>query len=360
EEVNSMITRKEIAQRAGVSVSVVSRALNNSGYVREDKREEILRVAEELGYRPNPVAMSLQKRRTKQILFYCKDLNNAFNIEMYQGMLEEAEKYGYMVVMHGKLNFNIVRDMMIDGLILPNQPITAIYLDEIGNNYHLPVVTASYGDDIYLSKAVPLIECDLLQGAKDALQYLWDKGHRKIAMVTPYDLITHNSRTIAWKEFMKPVLKDRMEDYFLGISRGGLHNDQRINQFTEEQSREFRYHQDSFYEKGMLAGDIFSERKMDATAVLCFNDEMAMGFAKRIKHFGYRIPEDISLMGFDGVVTGRYMEPVLTTMALHPAVMGAKCVQVMMSVLQGNKYKYVTHIPTKILEGESVKDLRVR
>jgi DNA-binding LacI/PurR family transcriptional regulator len=86
---------------------------------------------------------------------------------------------------------------------------------------------------------------------------------------------------------------------------------------------------------------------------------MALGFAKRIKHFGYRIPEDISLMGFDGVVTGRYMEPVLTTMALHPAIMGAKCVQVLVAVLQGNKYKYVTRIPTKILEGESVRDLHV-
>ena len=76
-----MVTRKDIAEQAGVSVSVVSRALNNSGYVESEKKARILQIAEELGYSPNPVAMSLASRRTKQILFYCKDLRNAFNIE---------------------------------------------------------------------------------------------------------------------------------------------------------------------------------------------------------------------------------------------------------------------------------------
>ncbi|MEY8355187.1 LacI family DNA-binding transcriptional regulator [Lachnospiraceae bacterium 54-53] len=352
-----MVTRKEIAQRAGVSVSVVSRALNNSGYVKSNKREDILRIAEELGYHPNPVAMSLQKRRTKQILFYCKDLNNEYNIEMYRGMLGEAEKHGYMVVMHGKLNFSVVRDMMIDGIILPDQHVTSIYLEETGNNYYLPVVSASHGDDIHFTKSVPMIECDLLRGTRAALQYLQNRGHRKVALVTPYNFVTHNSRTIAWKEFMKPVLKDRLEDYFLGISREGLCNDARILRFEEEKSRDWRFHQDSFYEKGMLAAEIFSERRLDATAVLCFNDEMALGFAKRIRHFGCRIPEDLSLMGIDGIAAGKYMEPVLTSLALQPAVIGAKCVGVLISILQGSRFKYVTQVSAKVLEGESVRNL---
>lgn len=355
-----MVTRKEIAQKVGVSVSVVSRALNNSGYVRADKRDNILRIAEELGYSPNPVAMSLQKRRTKQILFYCKDLNNIHNIEMYQGMMKEAAKSGYVVVVHGELKFNFVRDMMIDGIILPNQTVTAVYLEELGKNYHLPVVTAAYGDNIYLPKAVPMIECDLLKGTQMAIQYLWDKGHRKIAFVSPYDLDSINSRTVAWKEFMKPVLKDKLREYYLGISRSSLCDDERIYQFEEEQSGDWRYHQDSFYGKGILAAEIFYERQIDATAVLTFNDEMALGFGKRIRQLGIQIPEDISLMGIDGVSTGKYMEPALTSLALQPALTGEKCVQVLLSILKGEKFKYVTHIPTKILEGESVKCINKR
>ena len=90
-----MITRKDIAERAGVSISVVSRALNNSGYVDAEKKRKILQIAKELDYHPNPVAMSLTSQRTKQILFYCRELENAFNIEMYEGMLEAANKRDY-------------------------------------------------------------------------------------------------------------------------------------------------------------------------------------------------------------------------------------------------------------------------
>ena len=80
-------TRLDIARRAGTSVSVVSRALNNSGYVAKEKKERILKIAEELNYAPNPVAISLQKRRTRQILFYCRNVDNAFNMQLYKGML---------------------------------------------------------------------------------------------------------------------------------------------------------------------------------------------------------------------------------------------------------------------------------
>ena len=123
-----MVTRKDIAQKAGVSVSVVSRALNNSGYVDTEKKKKIVEVAEELGYHPNPVAMSLARQKTRQIMFYCRELENAFNIELYEGMIEAANKQNYVVVLHGKLDFESVKGMMIDGLILPSDFITDVYL----------------------------------------------------------------------------------------------------------------------------------------------------------------------------------------------------------------------------------------
>ena len=82
------VTRKDIAELCKVSISVVSRALNNSGYVEESKRKKIIATAERLGYVPQPVAMSLQERRTKQILYYCKDLSNGYYIDMYRGMCQ--------------------------------------------------------------------------------------------------------------------------------------------------------------------------------------------------------------------------------------------------------------------------------
>ncbi len=156
-----IVTRRDIAERTGVSVSFVSRALNNSGYVETSKKKKILQIAEELGYYPHPVAMSLQKRRTRQILFFCEDLTNSFNIELYRGMISAAQRRGYMVVMNGDMDFESIKDIMVDGIIMPNENATEHYLNTIGKNYHLPIVTNAYGNSVHFKKSVPLVEIDM-------------------------------------------------------------------------------------------------------------------------------------------------------------------------------------------------------
>lgn len=354
-----MVTRKDIAKQAEVSISVVSRALNNSGYVEAEKKKKILKIAEELNYHPNPVAMSLMKRRTKQIMFYCKDLENAFNIELYEGMLEEAKKHDYMVVIHGNLDFESVRNMMVDGLILTNEEVTSRYLEDVGSRYYLPVVTAAYGTPLSFKKAVPMIECDLFEGCNMILQYLWNRNHRKIAMISPYEFKAPNSRTHAWREFMKYELDGRLAEYYFGIDRKSLADDERIYQFPEEAQDSDRITtSENYFEKGMLAAEIFLEQKCDATAVIAFNDEMALGFCKKMRQLGYQIPEKVSVMGFDGIFARRYADQLLTSLSLNPRQQGAKCVEVLMNMINEKKYKHITRIPLKILEGETVRELR--
>lgn len=111
------VTRKTIAQLTGTSVSVVSRALNNSGYVEKSKKEAIIKAAKDNNYFPHPVAMSLQQQKTKQILFFCKDLYNAFNIELYYGMLREAGKHDYMVLINADISFEKIKQTMVDGVV---------------------------------------------------------------------------------------------------------------------------------------------------------------------------------------------------------------------------------------------------
>ena len=94
------ITRKDVAEKAGVSVSVVSRVLNNSGYVDKEKKKKIIKIAEQLGYIPNPIAMALQTRRTYQIIFFCNDLTGAYYNQMYHGMAKTAKERGYHLYIH--------------------------------------------------------------------------------------------------------------------------------------------------------------------------------------------------------------------------------------------------------------------
>ena len=354
-----MTTRKDIANRAGVSVSVVSRALNNSGYVDKDKKATIIKIAEELGYYPHPVAMSLQKRRTKQILFYCKDLQNSFNIEMYQGMMEAAKERGYMVVINGSLDFESIRETMIDGIIMPNENAAQWYLESSGKNYFLPVVTASYGNPVCFSKSAPRVEIDMYKATKIAIQYLRENGHERIALGMPYEYNSANARMYGYLEELKPVLKDKIKGYVLGIHKIDLGDDERLLRFREEEQTGNNFIvEESFYGKGEVAAQLFLERKLDATAILCFNDVFAFGVSNEFKRMGVRVPEDVSIMGFDGTFARRYTSPLMTTVDLSAKKQGAKCAELLLDMLEGKKVKRVVYLPVKIMPGESVKNIR--
>lgn len=352
-----MVTRKDIAEKAGVSVSVVSRALNNSGYVNEQKKQEILRIAKELGYYSNPVALSLANKRTKQILFYCRELENAFNIMLYEGMIEAARKHGYMVVIQGDVEFENIKNLMVDGIIMPNEFITEIYLNSFGRNYYLPVVSATYGNPVRFHKAVPIIESDTKDAMEMAVQYLKKRGHKKIALVMPYEFHTTENRIYAWKEQMNYEVKD-IEHYYLGICKKGLNNDSRVMDFPEEKYIGDISIAENFFSKGMLAAQIFKERKLDATAIACFNDEMALGVCKGLKQVGYKVPDDVSVIGIDGIFSRRYGELELTSVSLNPKKQGEKCVEVLIDILINKKTKCVTRIPHKIIEGETVRSMK--
>lgn len=351
-----MVTRKDIAERAGVSVSVVSRAINNSGYVEKEKKRKILQIAEQLGYRPNPVAVSLSSQRTKQILFYCRELENGFNIEMYEGMLEQAHKHGYMVVLRGQLDFDSIRNVMVDGLILPNEHVTKLYLAGGGRNYHLPAVSAAYGNAVQFKKSVPVIECDLWEGVHIAMKYLQERGHRRVAMIMPYGMDSE-SRSRAWRECIIGCPGICPETYYIGINKECLPGDGRLDRFEEERVCDNVLIPEAFFEKGRLAAEIFLERRLDATAALCFNDEMALGFYHGLTALGLRIPQDVSVMGIDGSFARRYAGKQLTTLNLHPGQIGMRCMETLLKMINGEKYSYVSRIKMDILEGETVRTL---
>lgn len=350
-----MVNRKDIANMAGVSVSVVSRALNNSGYVEKEKKKRIIEIAEKLGYHPHSVAISLQKRRTRQILFYCKDLQNPYNMDMYQGMVEAAKERGYMVVINGNIEFDKVKDTMIDGIIMPNEAMTIHYLNTIGKNYCLPLVTASYASQENLPKAVPLIEIDMYTATQDAIKYLREYGHEKIAFASTYNINTNISRINVYISELKPVLKDRIEEYYIGVDTKSLGKDKRLLYFKEELRKDNIAIEENFFGKGEVAAQIFLERQLDATAILCFNEAFAVGVYNQFRKIGIRIPEDISIMSFDGTYLRKYFSPTLTTVNLWPKKHGAKCVEVLLDVIEGKKVKRITHLPTSIIEGESVR-----
>lgn len=342
------VTRKDVADRAGVSVSVVSRALNNSGYVEQNKKDTILRIAKELDYVPNPVAMSLQQKRTRQIIFYCKDLNNSFYIGMYFGMLSEAKARNYVMMINGDMDFANIKGMITDGIILQSDVFAAEYISYYGKNYFLPVVCASFGDMQSLSVTVPTVEWDLYSSMEFAIHYLKKRGHRRIAYAGPYPYDSGDARTRCWKNAMETVFEDQLRKYYLSIE-GEPERDVAKTVSGLENIDEY------YLEKGKTVGREFLEKKPDVSAVICFNDEFAVGFISQLEFGGKKIPDDISIMSFDGTIRRKTMAPEITSVTPDPEDMGKKLANLLMDRIEGKKIHYYSRQNIHIAEGASVR-----
>ncbi|MGI6172515.1 MAG: LacI family DNA-binding transcriptional regulator [Christensenellales bacterium] len=351
------VTRKDIADMLGVSVSVVSRALNNSGYVKKETRRKILSLAEQLHYTPNPIAMTLQQRKTRQIMFVCKDLHNSFNIDLYYGMLNVAEERGYMILLNGKLDFALIRETLIDGIILPNDYAAYEYDQRCGKTYYLPAVSAGFGNRFPMSKAMPIVEWDLYKGMEAAIAYLRERGHTKIAYACSDSYRGSDPRTIAWHYLMRDELGDRLPLFHLGINSIDSNELPGKDMLGTVEEREFAQEEEDFFEHGLLAAKVFQERKLDATAIICFNDEMGFGVLQGLLRLGIHVPQDISLVSFDGCYRLPQTSPRLSSVTCEPMNMGAMLADQLIRIISGEEYRYVNRIPSYVLEGESVKHL---
>lgn len=351
------ITRKDIAREADVSLSVVSRALNNSGYVAKEKKKRILKIAEEFGYMPNPVAMALQQKKTYQLLFFCGDLTGVYYNQMYHGMARKAKEKGYHVLaIMDENNFELVKKTLTDGILFPTEGVAQVYAQTIGKNYYLPTVTACFDPSYIFAKPMPAVIVDNCKVINMAIDYLLEKGHRKIGMALPFNSGYANLRFRYWKERMALEFGEESIKYVLDV-QGDLKKSEKYGPEDFSCMSEGFEYQDLFF-LGERAAEIYRDSKDKATAIICFNDDMAFGMMESLKKMGIRVPEDISIMGIDGIFTRERYEPKLTTINIYPEHQGAICVDILIDILEGKKYKYLNYSPFEILEGETVKTLK--
>lgn len=355
------ITRKDIALEAGVSVSVVSRALNNSGYVDKEKKKKIIEIANREGYMPNPVAMALQQKKTRQLLFFCGDLTGVYYNQMFHGMARKAEEKGYHVLaIMNERDFEMVKTTLVDGILFPTETVAQAYSESIGKNYYLPTVTACFDPSAVYAKPMPAVIIDNRKVVNTAIDYLMKNGHHKIGMALPFNEGYANLRYKYWKERMTQEIGKEYKKYILDI-QGDL---QRTESPKNDSKQDFSCEAEGFiyldlFNLGRRAARLYKDSANKSTAILCFNDDMAFGMLEEFKKLGIKVPEDVSIMGIDGLFTRERYEPKLTTIAIYPERQGAECVDVLIDMLEGNKYKYMNYSPFDILEGETVKNRNV-
>ncbi len=115
--------------------------------------------------------------------------------------------------------------------------------------------------------------------------------------------------------------------------------------------------QENFLEEGKYTAKVYLEKNLDATAIICFNAEFALGMMNELLNRGVRVPEDLSMIGIDGISTRNHVRPVLSSVSMLPERHGVKCMEVLLDLIEGKKIKYVSYSPIKLISGETVKKI---
>ncbi|ACJ75148.1 transcriptional regulator, LacI family [Thermosipho africanus TCF52B] len=302
---------KEVAKKAGVSISTVSRVLNNSAPVSEELRKKVEAAVKELGYYPSNIAKSLRKGKTKTIGFILPDITNPFFADIVRGAEDFLRKKGYTLILcnsdqNGEQEIQLLETLIskhIDGLLFTGTGSFNLLLEEKIRK-GLKVV---FLDRIIQGINSSYVIVDNKKGMELLLDFLIKSGHKS------FIFINGNKETfsakIRYEVFVEKMEKAKLEykHYFTNFS----------------------------YEAGYnFAKKI---RKLPH-AIVCGNDLIAYGVIDAIEEKGYRVPDDVSVTGFDDILFSKHFKPPLTTIRQPKYKMGMKAAELLIKIIEENKF----------------------
>jgi LacI family transcriptional regulator len=307
------VTLEMVAKAAGVSPSTVSRILNGTALVSDDKRQAVDEAIRTLGFRPNPVARGLAGGRTLSIGVLTQTINSPFYGEALRGIEDRCESAGYIPIFvsghwheaEERKALDALMSRRVDGLIvlaglLPNEALLA-YAS------HVPMVVVGRelsGPRVYS------VCFENFSGGALATQHLIDSGHRRIAFITG-DRLHEDAR-------------DREAGYRSALERAGIAYDPALvidGDFTET--------------GGLLAVNRLLESGASFSAIFAANDQTALGAALGLYRRNIRVPDDVSLVGFDDLAVAQFAVPPLTTVRQPVYEMGERAATVVLDLLKG-------------------------
>ncbi len=330
-----MITIKEIAKLANVAPSTVSKALNNRPDVSEETRKKISEIAREHNFTPNAFGKGLKKKTTENIgVIFCREhqplSGNPFYSRVLEGIESEIGMNNYNLLLHLIPECNqdslpkMVRERQVDGLIL-----VGILREAFVNKIvaaHVPLVLV---DPKYSIMDCSQVFIDNEHGAFIATQYLVDAGHRKIGFISG--------------DLSRLSFKQRYDGYIRALRNNHISvKDTLIKTGGIEQGYE--------HVKCLLT------QSEIPTAIFAANDINAICGYKAAQEINFKIPENISFIGFDDIDLARISSPALTTIRVYKQELGAYAVRTLFRILKGEHPKPVlTIVPVELVERDSVR-----
>jgi DNA-binding LacI/PurR family transcriptional regulator len=326
------VTVKDVARKAGVSHSTVSRALHGSALIAPETIERIQQIANEMGYSPSAAARALKTNRSQVLGVALSSVDDPFFSEILQGIEGGIQGSGYSIFIaaaqrNPEQKQEIVQAMVehrVDGVIICSTSFSERQSGQLlQHGVPLVVINNQTAEDFRYS-----IYHDDVDGSRQVTRHLIELGHRKIA--------------------------------YLGNSLSGRTTLDRLAGFRQEmESAGLPVPADYVYEipgsepeKGEMAVEHLINLADRSTALVCFNDMIAIGVLKSLQKRGIRVPEDFSITGFDNIVFSNYTNPPLTTFDQPKRFIGQKAAELILNLLDKTTKTDVPEQTIQVLKGK--------
>jgi len=318
-----MTTIRDVARRAGVSVTTASYTLNGIGNIGEATRKRVLQAAEELNYHPNAFARHLKQRKTQTIGVFISRFGGSFYEEILEGIHDVilATDYELLVCPESRSTRRMLLHRQVDGAIVFDSMISTTSIEKLASR-RFPIVVL---DRPLQQEFIAPILLDNAQGVREAFAHLLEQGYRRLAYVAGaadnFDNIERTTTFLAEAQAHQIPVTVYQGDFSEASGRAAAH--------------------------AILSEDARPE------AVFCANDQMAIGFLRAASEAGVRIPTDLGLIGFDDIPLSRYLQPSLSTIGASRHEWGKTAVQQLLDLLEHEKPLQACRIPTHFVARQS-------
>lgn len=325
---------KDVAKEAGVSIATVSRVLNDIDVVNEETKKKVLEAIEKLGYRPNIVARSLKTQRTRTIGVVVPDISSQLYPEIVRGAEDVANIYKYNVMLCNsdfdlekeKEYLRVLKEKMVDGVIYMSSSLEEDTLNLI-NELDIKTILVETSDK---EGALPSVTIDNVKASYDATKYVIDKGRKNIAFIG-----IEKGEKNAW-----------------GMRYEGYENALKDNNIECKES--MCYFKNLKPKSGYEGIKEILHRGERVDGVVCASDEIAMGVMNALREEGLRVPEDVSVIGFNNIELSKNFYPRITTIAQPMYDMGSVAMRMLIKLLGNQELdKEYFELPYELIERES-------
>lgn len=311
-----MATISQVAKEAGVSVATVSRVLNGSNTVKEETARKVMETIRCLKYVPNQTARNFRRNETKTILVLLPNITNQYYANVFDGLNTEAQASGYNIFLSTTWGRSqkeelqkVIERRQADGAVLLAVRRDERWVDEYKERF--PIVQCC---EFAENCSTPHVSVDNYQAAYEATKYLVDLGRRKIGMIGS----TNNFiSTLRRRQGYEDALRDSsvaLREEWIGFM------------------------DDSYsYSSALVAAKQLLSQPQRPDALFCVGDECAFGVTVTARSLGIRVPEELSVIGFDGIIYTTMEHPYITSVVQPCKELGHTAIKLLLTLLQGEQ-----------------------